>query len=101
VRALALVVSIAGCSFSIVRTPPPPCTQSYAAPIADTVLAGLAAGATVLAIEGQGGDSPRTDATFRDVLLGGYAVTAVAAIASAAYGYYEVSSCRDVSARAR
>jgi hypothetical protein len=85
------------CSALFVQTGPDQCTDSYAAPVVDTLLAAtyLVAGATLLAQDG--GSFSVDDRDF-----GGIGVaTGVAFAGSAAHGYQAVGACRDRKASKR
>ena len=98
-----LAVSSNACSFAFVEGPPPnaeglktfDCTDSFAPPVLDTVLA-VIDGALALFAYGLGralGGSPTP------VFWGFLAVGVGAPTASAIYGYSKVGSCRDVRRR--
>lgn len=106
-----LLAAVGGCSFVGVRPPPDDarrgtskltdCTDSYAAPVADTVIGGVfAATATALAISAANYEEPgfgpdkESFETAGAILL---AFPAVIHVASAVYGYVAVSECPDAA----
>lgn len=82
----ALLVLLSGCSIGFTQNPPPPCSTSSVAPIADTAVATIAAiGAAYFAGE---------DNTVGVMVEGGLAVGFAA---SAYVGYRRVGRCRAVT----
>jgi LPXTG-motif cell wall-anchored protein len=90
-RAVALLLALSGCSFAFTANPPPPCSSSAVAPIADTAAAVVAGLAAVYIATGD-------DDNVTAALVG---VTAIGAGASAVVGYRRVGRCRDARAGAR
>jgi hypothetical protein len=90
VRAVALLLAVSGCSFAFTANPPPPCSSSAVAPIADTAAAVVAAIAAVYIATD---DAPGTASLVGAAALG--------AGASAYIGHRRVGRCRDAKAGAR
>lgn len=84
-RAAVLALTVqAGCSFAFTSSPPPPCTSSAVAPVADTAVATIAAIAAIyFATEGEG---------LETAASGGLAVGFGA---GAVTGYRRVGRCRE------
>lgn len=97
-RWLVLLV-LAGCSAATVVSPRdrPQCTESYAAPIVDTVIAALATTAAVVVATSEGEEGDLGTHRLFQVLVGGSSlVVAVGFSASAVHGYRTVARCRAI-----
>ena len=89
-RAAVLALTVTGCSLTFTRSPPPPCTTSAVAPIADIAGAVVATLATIyLATDDEGAFAIASGAV------------AAGTATSAVIGYRRVAACRDAKAGAR
>ena len=89
-RAVVFALTVSGCSLAFTRSPPPPCSASAVAPIADVATAVVATLATIYLAS--------DDEAALAIGAGG---VAVGTATSAVIGYRRVSSCRDAKAGAR
>jgi hypothetical protein len=92
---LALVLALGGCSAALVNGPAEGrCTKTYAPPVIDTVIAGVALGALVLVATGtsRGDDG---DGEVAQTVIGVPAGISMFTYGiSAAHGYLTVGACR-------
>ncbi len=86
------MLAVSGCSFAFTANPPPPCSTSAVAPIADTATAVVATLGAIYIATGDG-----DNATAIAALVG---VVALGSAVSAYMGYRRVSRCRDARAAA-
>ncbi len=96
VRWLALL-ALSGCSAATVVSPRESarCTESYAAPVVDTVVAALATTALVVVATTEGEEGDLGLHRVFQVLVGGSSlVAAIGFSASAVHGYRTVTRCR-------
>jgi|GEM_PF-2472261 len=125
--AVPLACAPSGCSYMVVRPPPPqvdrlalevydaPCTRSKAQPIVDTIVGGVSGGFGLLFLAigaGERGDedargvpswAPKKDHSSSDTLLTlgvGALALGIAEAFSARYGYNAVNECRSIYPRA-
>jgi hypothetical protein len=92
-----VLLALAGCSAVIVVSPRdrPQCTESYAAPIVDTVIAALATTAAVVVATSEGEEGDLGLHRVFQVLVGGSSLlAAIGFSASAVHGYRAVTRCR-------
>ncbi len=92
-----VLLALAGCSAATVVGPRerPQCTESYAAPIVDTILAALATTAVVVVATADGEEGDLGLHRVFQVLVGGSSlVAAVGFSASAVHVYRTVTRCR-------
>ena len=84
------MLAVSGCSFAFTANPPPPCSTSPVAPIADTATAVVSALGAIYIATGDGDNAKATAAVVGVIALG--------SAASAYMGYRRVSRCRDAKA---
>ena len=92
-----VLFALAGCSAATVVSPrdSPRCTESYAAPIFDTVIGALATTAAVVVAASEGEEGDLGLHRVFQVLVGGSSlVVAIGFSASAVHGYRTVTRCR-------
>jgi hypothetical protein len=108
VVAVVTSVSLSGCSFIFTEGPPPnherlpyfDCSSSAAAPVVDTIWAGLnGLGALVAAGQSDEQWKQNNNATERSTVIGVGLVWLAVSGASAIYGYQKVGACRDAKAQ--